>query len=277
MIKRQIETIIKEKIQTGKAIILLGPRQTGKTTLIKHVLSQLGEYVFFNCDNTITRTLLESANIQKLRQSIANKKFVFIEEAQRVKNIGLSLKLIVDEMPDLIIKLLQALAFQVSSEVSFNELAGLLGIDKNTVYNYIDLLEKAFIIFRLNPLKRNLRNEISSSRKIYFYDNGIRNSLIANFNPITLRNDVGALWENFLISEREKYLKYNKIIANSFFWRTHAQQKLDYIEERGGKYYAFEFKWNPKKKVKASKTFTDAYPQNQFITITPENFKDFIA
>jgi len=317
--------------------------------------------------------MLESANIQVLRQAIGNKKLVFIDEAQRVKNIGLSLKLIVDEIPDvslfvtgssslelsneisepltgrkweymlypiswheladymgsheavlalenrliygmypeiitnqgderelllqlsgsylykdlleykeirkpdLIIKLLQALAFQVSSEVSFNELSGLLGVDKNTIYNYIDLLEKAFIIFRLNPLKRNLRNEISSSRKIYFYDNGIRNSLIANYNPLGLRNDIGALWENFLISERLKYLKYNKIPANSFFWRTHAQQELDYVEERGGKYYAFEFKWNPKKKVKASKTFTDAYPEHEFLTITSENFRSFIG
>jgi hypothetical protein len=178
--------------------------------------------------------------------------------------------------PDLIIKLLQALALQLSSEVSYNELSNLLGVDKNTIYSYIDLLEKAFIVFRLNPLKRNLLNEISSNRKVYFYDNGIRNSLIANFNPPSLREDMGALWENFLVSERIKYLHYNKIWTNKYYWRTHAQQEIDYLEEREGKFFAYEFKWNLKKHGNFPKSFDNAYPESAFLNITPENFETFL-
>lgn len=372
MIQRQIECLILEKIPTGKAIILLGPRQTGKTTLLRKILSRMGDYCFLNCDNNFTKSQLENSNIEQIRQIIGKNNTVFIDEAQRVKNIGLILILIHDEMPEinllvtgssslelaneinepltgrkweymlfpiswkefsgyknvleakmqleqrlvfgmypevimnqgneveiltqlsssylykdlleyqgirkpeLIIRLLQALALQMPSEVSYNELSNLLGVDKNTIYSYIDLLEKAFIIFRLNPMKRNLRNEIVSNRKIYFYDNGIRNSLIANFNPTSFRNDVGALWENFLVSERMKFLQYNKIWTNTYYWRTHAQQEIDYIEDRGGKLYAYEFKWNPKKLVKVPATFADAYPESEFKIITPENFEEFL-
>ena len=373
MIYRELEQIIRSKSSSGKAILLLGPRQTGKTTLIKKIVNDFDGHFFLNCDNPVAKTMLEGANTEQLRSIVGKHKVVFIDEAQRVKNIGLTLKLITDEMPDVQLfvtgssaldlanevnepltgrkweymlypiswkellddagfleakmqlenrlifgmypevitdtgneleiltqlsesylykdllqfkgirkpeilgKILQALALQISSEVSFNELSNLLQVDKNTISNYIDLLEKAFIIFRLTPLKRNLRNEISSGRKIYFYDNGIRNSLIANHNPLALRNDTGALWENFLISERRKYLHYNRIWANTYFWRTHAQQKIDYLEERNGKIYAYEFKWNARKRVRPSKTFLHGYPDAEFKTITPENMEEFLA
>ncbi len=154
--------------------------------------------------------------------------------------------------PEILEKLLRAIAFQVSNEVSYNELSGLLEIDKKTVMKYLDLLEKSFVIFRLQPFARNLRNEINTKRKIYFYDNGIRNALIAAFQPLNLRDDIGALWENFIISERMKYIEYNRIWINRFFWRTTQQQEIDYIEEKDGEYFLYEFKWNPKNRKKIS-------------------------
>jgi uncharacterized protein len=373
MIPRELEKVIKTKIDGGKAIIVLGPRQTGKTTLIRKMVQEFDNYYFLNCDNPVTKAQLENANLEQLRMIIGKHRVVFVDEAQRVKNIGLTLKLIIDEMPEvrlfvtgsssfelanevnepltgrkweymlfpvswkelvdykgfleaqmdletrmvygmypevitgignepeilmqlaesylykdllqyqgirkpeILHKILQALALQVSSEVSFNELSKLIQVDKNTISNYIDLLEKAFIVFRLSPLKRNLRNEINTGRKIYFYDNGIRNSLIANHNPLALRNDTGALWENFLVIERRKYLHYNRIWANTYFWRTHAQQEIDYVEERNGKIYAYEFKWNPKKAGSPPKTFLNAYPDAGFETITPENMHSFLS
>ena len=162
------------------------------------------------------------------------------------------------------------------SEVSYNELAGLVQVDKNTIQSYIDLLEKAFVIFRLQPLSRNLRNEISTSRKIYFYDNGVRNALISNFNPLEMRSDTGILWENFLVSERRKYLEYNRIFCNTYFWRTSYQQEIDYIEESGGKLDAYEFKWNPSKTARFSKSFLNAYDTGVMKTINRENFQEFL-
>ncbi len=175
-----------------------------------------------------------------------------------------------------IVKLLQALALQLGNEVSYNEIGQIIGIDNQTVERYVDLLEKAYIIFRLQSFNRNIRTELKKSRKIYFYDNGIRNSLIANFNSLALRQDTGALWENYIISERRKYLSYNNIWANCYFWRTHAQQEIDYIEEREGILYAFEIKWSMKKKPKISKTFLKAYPENEYQVINPENYEGFI-
>jgi uncharacterized protein len=178
--------------------------------------------------------------------------------------------------PQILEKLLTALAFQIGSEVSFNELSRTLQIDKATVENYITLLEKAFVIFRLNPLSRNLRNEINTSRKIYFYDNGIRNAIINNFNTIALRADIGALWENFLVSERVKKNKYERNFTKSYFWRNHAHQEIDYIEETDGKISAFEFKWNPKSKAKFSKAFLEAYLPETTQVISKENFHEFL-
>ena len=178
--------------------------------------------------------------------------------------------------PQIIENLLTALAFQVGSEVSYNELSRTLGIDKATVENYISLLEKAFVVFRLQAFSRNLRNEINTSRKIYFYDNGIRNAIIANFNPIGLRSDIGALWENFLISERIKKNQNERLFAKTYFWRNHAQQEIDFIEEKDGKIDAFEFKWNPKAKVKFPASFIESYAPEKTMVISRNNFHEFI-
>ncbi|MEN8138810.1 MAG: ATP-binding protein [Bacteroidota bacterium] len=172
--------------------------------------------------------------------------------------------------------LLKALAFQVGSEVVTNELAKLTGMSGETVERYIVLLEKAFIVFRLPSLNRNLRNEIKKNKKIYFYDNGIRNSIIKNFNQISMRDDVGKLWENYLVSERVKYNHYNKIDVNKYFWRTHTQQEIDYIEEYDGKLHAYEFKWSTRKKVKFPATFIEAYSNSETNIINRENYFEWL-
>ncbi len=177
--------------------------------------------------------------------------------------------------PVILEKLLQALALQLGSEVSYHELGQLLQTNPETIERYIDLLEKAFVIFRLQALSRNRRNEIKKSRKIYFLDLGIRNALIQNFAPLKLRNDVGGIWENFCILERMKTLSYHEKNVNRFFWRTHTQQEIDYIEEYDGKLHAYEFKWNPKAKTKIPKSFLEAYPGTEFKVIHPENIHEF--
>ncbi len=179
--------------------------------------------------------------------------------------------------PEFIESLLEALALQLGSEVSFNELAQLLGSNPHTVQKYIGLLERAFIIFRLRSFNRNARNEIKKGRKFYFYDNGIRNAIIGNYSLLNQRTDIGALWENFVVSERMKYLGYNKIYANRYFWRTAQQQEIDYLEEYNGQLTAFEIKWNPNKKVYFPKTFTINYPNAKLNTINPENIWDFVG
>ncbi len=173
-------------------------------------------------------------------------------------------------------KLLQALALQVGNEVSFMELSQLVGVDKETVERYIDILEKAFVIFRLSALNRNLRTELKKSKKIYFYDNGVRNAIIKNFNPIALRNDVGALWENYLISERMKVNHYHNHEVNTWFWRTIHQQEIDYLEESGGKINAWEFKWKKPAKVKFPQSFQDAYSVGSLNLVSPNEMEDFL-
>jgi predicted AAA+ superfamily ATPase len=178
--------------------------------------------------------------------------------------------------PVLLEKILKALALQIGNEVSYHELAQLLDSDKGTIEKYIDLLEKAYIIFRLNGLNRNVRNEIKKGKKIYFYDNGIRNAIISNFMPLHSRADTGALWENFLVSERFK-LNVNELIdVKTYFWRTSQKQEIDYIEERQGTLHAFEFKWNPRKRPILSKTFANGYPGSAFKMISPENMHEFL-
>jgi predicted AAA+ superfamily ATPase len=178
--------------------------------------------------------------------------------------------------PELLSKILQALAWQVGAEVSLNEVSRTVQADKNTVAHYIDLLEKAFIIFKLQPFARNLRNEISSSRKIYFYDNGIRNAIVGNYTPVASRNDIGALWENFLVSERMKLLRYNGFYGHTYFWRTTQQQEIDYIEEIDGKIYAYEFKWNPAAKSKFPNSFMETYKPAVTKVIHRENFWEWL-
>lgn len=356
----------------GKAIIVLGPRQTGKTTLMTSLANTFGKYLLLDCDDILTRQLLENANTEQLKQIIGSYKTVFVDEAQRVKNIGLILKIITDRFkdvrllvsgssafelaneinepltgrkyeyllypvswkeltdhfgylqamqqlenrilygmypdvimnpgeekiilknltssylykdllaqsgirkPEIIERLLQALALQIGNEVSYNELANILQVDKNTIRSYIDLLEKVFVVFRLNPLSRNVRTEISTNRKIYFYDTGIRNALIANFNPLSLRNDTGALWENFLVSERMKLINYQQEFVNTFFWRTKQKHEIDYIEERAGKLYLYEFKWNEKAKHRFPETFLKNYSSDSKNLINRKNFHDFL-
>ncbi len=179
--------------------------------------------------------------------------------------------------PAILEKLLQALALQMGNQVSYNELGQLIGADNQTVERYIDLLEKSYVIFRIGTLSRNLRNELKKTRKIYFYDNGIRNAIINDFSRLELRTDVGALWENYLISERMKINHYSRRWANTFFWRTRAQQEIDYIEERDGRLFAYEFKWNPKRKVRIPSTFTKAYPQAETEILSKDNYVSFLT
>lgn len=374
MIDRHLEHSIQADLGKKKAIIVLGPRQVGKTTLVRKIATETGEdYLYLNGDLSVTHQLLAEANLEQLRSVIGSNRLVVIDEAQRIDEIGIKLKIIVDELPqvqllvtgsssldlslgvnesltgrkfehfmypiayaelqekwgsvrtleslpsrllfgsypeiinepgrerryldlltdsylykdllhlssvrriDLLKKILQALSFQIGNEVSYNEVAKTVGADRATVENYIDLLEKAFVVFRLPSLSRNMRSEIKRGRKIYFWDNGVRNALIANFSPLSARQDVGALWENFLVSERQKLKHYRQLYSNDYFWRTYAQQEIDYVEESDGKLKAFEFKWNPKKSGRFPKSFLAAYPNTETATVTRNNFIPFIT
>jgi len=373
LIKRDLQSQLLEKWNSRKVLVVIGSRQVGKTTLVRSLCEKEGDYLFINGDDAEDRVVLENAGKTKLEQIIGTNKTVFIDEAQRIKDIGLILKIIYDQIkgvrliasgssafdlanevnepltgrkwefimfplswnelnqhfgyfqhvknleqyliyglyPEIVVntnkeeiliqlsgsylykdllqyksirksdvldKLLLALALQVGSEVNYNELAQTVGADRATIEQYITLLEKVFVIFRLNPLARNVRNEINTSRKIYFYDNGIRNAIIRNFKPVTLRQDVGALWENYLISERIKFLSTNKINCRYYFWRTYQQQEIDWIEEKDGVFYAYEFKWNPKKtKKKFPVTFTANYKIEKTMVVTPENCHEFLS
>ncbi len=179
--------------------------------------------------------------------------------------------------PILFEKILKALALQLGSEVSFNELSRLIGANHQTVEKYITLLEKAFVIFRLPAFSKNVRNEIRKGKKFYFYDNGIRNAIIKNFQLPGQRTDMGPLWENFLISERLKALSQYNLDVDSYFWRTTQQQEIDYIEESPHALAAWEFKWNIKAKEKIPKTFTRAYPDARCSVVTPDNFEEFLT
>lgn len=371
MIKRVLEQTIVRKLDKGKAILLVGPRQVGKTTLIKSILENR-EYLFLDGDDPTVRNLLTNPNTEQLRSIIGNNTTIFIDEAQRIENIGITLKIITDQFkkvqlifsgssafelnnqtsepltgrkweyklypiswqelesnlgylkteqqlelriiygmypdvltnvgseveilkeltssylyrdilafsgirkPQVLEKLLQALALQIGSEVSYNELAQLVGVDKNTISNYIDILQKGYVVFRLSSFSRNLRNEIKTNQKIYFYDTGIRNAILGNFTALDIRSDKGGLWENFLISERLKKMAYSNSLVNSYFWRTKQQQEVDYVEEVSGVITGYEFKWNAKKtKTKLPKSFIEAY--NSKITVVHRgNFREFV-
>lgn len=371
MIKRLLEQEITSRLFKGKAIILLGPRQVGKTTLIQQLLAGK-DYLFLNGDDPTVRDLLSAANTFKLQEIIGHNKIVFIDEAQRIADVGITSKIITDQFkevqllvsgssaleinnkmqepltgrkweyhlypisweeleqnvgylaaeqqlehrliygmypdvishiadehqilkeltssylykdilgltgirkPDLLDRLLKALALQLGSEVSYNELANLLGVDKSTVMRYIDILEKSFIVFQLHSFSRNQRNEIKSTRKIYFYDNGIRNMVINNLNRIDIRNDKGALWENFLITERIKMQAYYQQYTNNYFWRTVQKQEIDFVEEVGGNIAAYEFKWKDSGRKKIPDSFTETYSATANI-IHRGNFRSFVS
>jgi hypothetical protein len=176
---------------------------------------------------------------------------------------------------DALERLLKAIALQVGNEVSYDELAQTSGIDRKTVISYLEILKQSFIIFQLSPFSRNLRNELKKLRKIYFYDNGIRNAVINNFNPLSSRSDVGNLWENFMISERVKFNNNNNIDNNIYFWRTHSKKEIDYIEDRDGNLYAFEFKWK-KDKARNQEVFLKTYKNSKFELINSENYQKFV-
>ena len=365
---------IRSRLFQGKVVVLMGARQTGKTSLVKKLLADFdGNAVFLNADRVEVRRKLTDPSLAVLREVAGGKKLLVIDEAQRIRNIGLTLKIFADELPDiqviatgsssfdlaneikepltgrkweytlfpiawrelvaatstleareqlesrliygmypevinqqgqerevllslsgsylykdifefrgvrkpeLLEKLLQALALQLGSEVSYNELSQLLGIDKNTVSSYLELLEKSFIVFRLMPLSRNLRNEISSNRKVYFYDNGIRNAVLENFSPLDLRQDTGALWENFLISERWKFNNYSQHHGKRYFWRTKTQQEIDYVEESNGVFRAWEFKWGQYSRYTFPSSFVESYGPVATEIVTPSNFEDFFS
>ena len=368
MIERKLCKVINNRLFTGKAIVLIGARQVGKTTLLKELTNNYTDILWLNGDSIETRSLLQEVSVERFRSLIGNKKIMVVDEAQRIENIGLKMKLIIDNMPnvqliltgsssfdlanrinepltgrkweytlfplsfgemadytnpfeelkhlplrmvfgyypdvvthpgdereilkqitesylykdilewerirksDKLVRLMQSLAYQIGSEVSLSELSRQVELDKNTVEKYIQLLEQTQVIFRLSSLSRNLRNELKNSRKIYFCDNGVRNALISNFNDISMRNDTGALWENWMVSELVKKRHYDRQFVNRYFWRTTQQQEVDFIEEADGRFTAYEFKWSPTKKARLSQTFLKAYPDTDFITVNRDNF-----
>lgn len=374
MIQRKLKARLEGKMFKGKAIIVMGARQVGKTTLCNEILHQCSEKVLkLNLDEPDVRQQLENPSMEDLKRIIADNRIVVVDEAQRATNIGLTLKRIQDNFADiqllvtgsssldlrskinepltgrkweytlypistaelmqteglittksmlesrliygsypdvlnytseaketlmnladsylykdlletdhirkssLIEKLLVALALQVGSEISYTEIGQTVGSDSKTVEKYINLLEKSFIVFHLTAFSRNLRNELKKSKKVYFYDNGIRNAILQNFTPLALRGDTGALWENFFISERIKHNHYTGHYVNTYFWRTKSQQEIDYIEESDGTLTAFEMKWNPKKAgTSLPKAFMEAYPIKDAAIITPENYLNYL-
>lgn len=375
MIERIQYQNITNWLDKGKALIVIGPRQVGKTTLVRQITENLAsKTLWLTGDDPETRSILNNISLAQLQNLIGQNKVVVVDEAQRFTNAGLMLKLITDHLPQvqlfitgsssldiasqtkesltgrkiefylyplsfvemtaqngylaerslieqrmlygyypevvqkeppaaqriladlsdglmykdllsldqikkpsLLVKLLQALALQIGSEVSYLEVAQLIGADPLTVEKYIHLLEQSFVIFRLPSLSRNARNEIKKGRKIYFYDNGIRNAILKNFSPLELRNDTGALWENFLLAERMKRNAYSDHFCNTYFWRTTAQQEIDYIEEFNGQLHAFEFKWQAKKSKRFPGSFLENYPNTETSIINRENFDAFIG
>lgn len=369
MFTRILEDRIRDKIGGGKAILLVGARQVGKTTLINSLLNDL-DFLFLDADDPTTRTLLTNPNTEQIRTLLADNRIVFIDEAQRISGIGLTLKIITDQFkevqlfvsgsssfdlgnelnepltgrkweyemfpisweeyenkigfvkseqqlenrllygfypevinnqgkerevlkslvnsylyrdilafsdirkPEVLEKLLQDLALQIGSEVNYNELAQTVGINKVTIQKYIEILEKGYIVFRLNSFSRNLRNEIKQNRKIYFYDTGMRNMIIGNFNPLEMRVDKGALWENFLVSERRKQNIYKDTFSKMYFWRTKQQQEIDFVEECNAKIYGYEFKWNSKK-TNFPQKFIETY-KAETLLINKDNFRSFV-
>ena len=372
MIDRILKETIEKHLFTGKAIILMGSRQTGKTSLLEQLFPKNDDTIWLNGDDIATQTLMENMSAARLQQILGGKRLLIIDEAQRIKDIGLRMKLVTDQIKDVqlvatgsssfelanrlnepltgrkweyrmfplsfaemakhhgllneltliphrmvygyypevvtsagneievlrqltdsylyrdlfaldnvkksdkLVLLLKALAYQVGSQISYSELAGTVGIDAKTVETYINVLEKAYIIFRLPSYSRNMRSELKHSKKIYFYDNGVRNALIGDYKPLELRNDTGALWENYIIAERLKHNAYNSFYGKSYFWRTQQQQEIDYIEDIDGVLHTYEFKWNNSKHPRLTDTFAKNYPNHTFTVVSPENYQSFV-
>lgn len=373
MIKRIIESPIDSLLGSSKAIIIMGARQVGKSTLLETIFRDKKDVLWMTGDDLDVQELFSQMTSTRLKALLGKTKTLIIDEAQRIPDIGLRIKLITDQIkdvqviatgsslfelaskvneslagrkrefrmypasfsemvshtnlleelrliphrmiygyypevicnpgnepailkelsdsflykdilsfeginkPDKLVRLLKALAFQIGSQVSYHEVAQLIGLDSKTVERYIDILEKSYIIFRLSSFSRNLRNELKASRKIYFWDLGIRNLLIGNLAQVENRTDAGALWENFIIAERLKRNSYNGSIAQYWFWRTQQQKEIDYLEEENGLLNAYEFKWNNKKaNVRVPESFSKAYPDATFHIITPHNADEFL-
>lgn len=251
-----------------------------KKTKILYPISQielLNIYNKFELKTTVENFLIYGSYPEVVTAKTKSGKIQLIEEIANSYLFKDILSLEKVKSSKVLSDLLKLLAFQVGSEVSLNELARTVNLDVKTVERYLDLLEKSFILINLRGYSRNLRKEIKSKSKYYFYDNGIRNAVISNFNALNLRDDVGKLWENFLVIERIKKQDYKSIFTNNYFWRTWDQKEIDFVEERGGKLFAYEFKYSPKKKRKKPKEFLDTYPESEFSIITPDNYLDFIT
>ena len=373
-IPRKALNLIKNKVQPGKVIILLGARRVGKTFLLNQYLKDMTEkYIFWNGEDFAVHDLLKRRSVQNYKNILGDAKLLIIDEAQKIPDAGMILKLIVDSfenlkivvtgssafditnltgepltgrkfeitlypvsenefrqiekpgewfdnlsqrlvygnLPELanienqkdkaeylreiissyllknilafenlrnsskLFDLLKLIAFQAGNEVSVQELGKQLPMSKNTVERYLDILSKVFVVYKLNGFSRNLRKEIVKNSKWNFYDNGIRNAIIANFNSITTRDDLGVLWENYLMSERIKHLSYSGVICNRYFWRTYDKQEIDLIEEREGKLFAYEFKWKADKAVVPA-AWESAYPDASYEVITSQNFMDWL-
>jgi len=372
--QRQLENL-KNLLKPGKVVVIYGARRTGKTTLLNEYLKTEPEpYLLVSGEDIIIQGYLSSQSIEKLKAFVGNNRLLVIDEAQKVQNIGINLKLIVDHIPGIRViatgsssfdlarsvgepltgrkntliqyplaqlelaameqrhetdsrlenrliygtypeivllqdnrereqylkeivssylykdilelegirqsakigRLLQLIAFQIGKEVSYTELGTSLGMSKNTADHYLDLLEKAFVIRKLGGFSRNLRNEVTKNSRYYFVDNGVRNALINNFNPLELRNDPGELWENYLVMERLKRQEYLRETANNYFWRTYTKKELDLVEERDGKLHGYEIKWG-KARPGAPKEWTMGYPEATWNLISRDNYLTFVA
>jgi len=368
---RILEKQIQSLFNKGKALIIIGARQVGKTTMLHNITQIADETIWLNADENEIRQRLTDPSLDSLKNIIGNYKVVVIDEVQRIKNSGLMLKLMVDHFkdvqfiatgssaleitdrvfepltgrsltfflfpfslaeqyhnlspfeieqklpfhlvygnypevcmqqdlskmilknlaeqylykdvliwknirkPELLDKLLKLLAYQIGSEVSINELAKKLSVKSETVENYIDLLEKSFVIYRLKSYATNPRKELTKMSKIFFWDNGIRNAIIGDFRDLELRNDQGELFENFIISERIKMNTWLNSDRKSYFWRNYNQSEVDYIEIDNHEISAFEMKWNTRKKHSISKAFTNQYPKASTEIISPKNMIKF--
>jgi hypothetical protein len=364
---------MRARLFKGKAILLFGARQTGKTTLLKKIVHSYGsDALWLNADEYDIKERFNNPTSTSIKALIGTKKLVILDEAHQIPGIGIALKLLVDTYPEIqvvasgssafelqnktsepltgrkiefqlfplsyreladhnqvlieqrllehrlvfgsypevvnnqgnevevlkllsdsflyrdllmlenikkpekLVKLLQALAYQIGQEVSYNEIGNLIGLDSKTVEAYVQLLEKSFVVFRLPSFSRNLRNELKASKKIYFYDNGIRNALISSFQLLEGRQDMGALWENYLVAERRKSNSYGMFYGNAYFWRTKEQQEIDYIEEVDGVLSAYEFKWKEKANQRITKTFSRAYPNCETAFVHTGNYDGFL-